>query len=204
MPISIENKLRNHRLFEFPVDWSSELIFPYYDGLSLRNVPHSIANALGAAMPDNSPLLDDVWQAIVPEAKRVVVFLMDGMGYQHLNMLMEDDEELRDAVLELNVGRDVMPLTSVAPSTTVVALSSLWTGAPPAQTGITGTLMFLRDLSLLANMLTFAPIAGQHPQDIMANWGLPPETVVPASLSEPVRGAIERQRPLKFGVRRSA
>ena len=174
----LEDKIRSNRLFGFPVTWSDELIFPYYDGLSLANVPQSVAAALGAAFPDSNPLLDRVWQNRVPQAKRVVLFLMDGTGYQHLNKLMEDDQELYDAVLDLNGGRGIVPLTSVTPSTTVVALSSLWTGAPPAQTGMTGTLMFLREASLLANMLAFAPIPGRHPQDVLAQWGLAPETIV--------------------------
>lgn len=126
----LETKIRNHRLIDFPVAWADELIFPYYDDLSLPNIAHSIANALGHPMEQSSPLLDDVWQADVPSAKRVVTFLMDGMGYQHLNMLMAEDDELRDAVTELNGGREVVPLTSVAPSTTAVALTSLWTGVP--------------------------------------------------------------------------
>lgn len=184
-PAQIEAQIRNHRLFEFPVTWSDELLFPYYDGLALSNISQSIVAALGVPFEDSKPLLADVWQAETPQAKRVVVFLLDGVGYQHLNMLMAKDEELRDAVLELNQGRAVMPLTSVAPSTTVVALTSLWTGLPPASTGMTGTLMFLRDLSLLGNMLSFTPVVGRHPSDVIANWGLPPEDIVTAQgLSE--------------------
>lgn len=177
-PAQIEAQIRNHRLFDFPVDWSDDLLFPYYDGLALSNITQSVASALGVPLPNSKPLLDTVWQTDTPQAKRVVVFLLDGVGYQHLTMLMENDAELYDAVLELNQGRAVMPLTSVAPSTTVVALTSLWTGLPPASTGMTGTLMFLRDLSLLGNMLSFAPVVGRHPSDVMANWGLPPEDIV--------------------------
>ncbi len=177
---SLESQIRNHRLFEFPVSWSNELIFPYYGGLSLANVPQSVAAALGAPFLDSNPLLDSVWQRDVPQAKRVVLFLMDGTGYQHLNRLMDEDSELHDAVLDLNGGRDIVPLTSVTPSTTVVALSSLWTGVSPAQTGMTGTLMFLREVSLLTNMLTFAPMAGRHPQDVLAQWGLAPENIIKA------------------------
>lgn len=178
MSAKLDSRIRNHRLFEFPVSWSDELIFPYYDGLSLPNVTHSIAEILGVPLPHSSPLLPEVWQQDVPHAKRVVLFLMDGMGYQHLNQLIEDDPELHDAVLDLNMGRNFVPLSSIAPSTTAVALTSLWTGATPSETGITGTLMFLRELSLLNNMLTFTPLYGRHPQDVVADWGITPENVV--------------------------
>jgi len=174
----LEQTIRQNRLFEVPVSWSDELIFPYYDGLSLPNVTHSIAEILGIPFENSKPLSPDVWQSNVPQAKRVVLFLLDGMGYKHLNNLMAEDKELHDAVLDLNMGRDFVPLTSVAPSTTAVALTSLWTGATPSETGITGTLMFLRELSLLNNMLTFTPLFGRHPQDIVADWGIKPEKVV--------------------------
>ena len=59
---TLENKIRQNRLLELDVDWQDEIIFPYYNGLSLQNVPHTIGAILGAPLPHSSPLLDDVWQ----------------------------------------------------------------------------------------------------------------------------------------------
>ena len=95
----LESKIRENRLFEFPVDWSDELIFPYYSGLSLPNISHSIASALGYPMENANPLLDEVWQADVPQAKRVVTFLIDGMGYKHLQMLKQIQIYLNSPIL---------------------------------------------------------------------------------------------------------
>lgn len=174
----LEAQIRANRLLKLPVAWENELIYPYYEGLSLRNIPHSVAAALNAPLPNSSPLLADVWQVNPPEAERVVAFLMDGMGYKHLNMLMAEDEALRQAVEEIGGGRMPVPLTSVAPSTTMVALTTLWTGGTPSETGMIGTLMFLRELSMLGNMISFAPMAGRHQPDVFATWGLAPEQVV--------------------------
>src|SRR5262245_46067966 len=121
----LEAQIRANRLFNLPVAWENECIYPYYEGLSLRNIPHTVADILNAPMPNSAPLLDIVWQAQKPEAERVVVFLMDGMGYMHLNQLMETNAELRDAVAQISGGRMPVPLTSVAPSTTMVALTTL-------------------------------------------------------------------------------
>jgi hypothetical protein len=180
MPIAqrLESEIRANRLVDLPVEWAEEMLFPYYQGLSLRNVPHTVAAALGVPLPDNAPLFDEVWQTNVPQAERVVVFLMDGMGYKHLSMLVEEDAEIRQAVNDLTDGRGFVPLTSVAPSTTVVALSTLWTGGAPGATGMVGTLMFLNEISTLGNMLSFGPMAGTHAPDAFADWGLPPESVV--------------------------
>jgi hypothetical protein len=174
----LETQIRANRLLNLPVEWENELIYPYYDGLSLRNIPHTVASMLNAPMPNSAPLLDSVWQGYKPEAERVVVFLMDGMGYKHLSMLMETDEELREAVAQIGGGRMPIPLTSVAPSTTMVALTTLWTGGTPSETGMVGTLMFLRELSMLGNMISFGPLIGQHPADVFADWGIAPEQVV--------------------------
>jgi hypothetical protein len=174
----LEAQIRANRLLNLPVSWENELIYPYYDGLSLRNIPHTVAAALDAPLPDSAPLLDTVWQSKKPEAERVIVFLMDGMGYKHLNMLMETDAELREAVAEIGGGRMPIPLSSVAPSTTMVALTSLWTGGTPGETGMLGTLMFLREISMLGNMLNFGPVVGRHQADVFADWGIAPEQVV--------------------------
>jgi hypothetical protein len=174
----LEAQIRANRLLNLPVAWENELVYPYYDGLSLRNIPHTVAATLHAPLPNPAPLLDTIWQEKTPEAERVIVFLMDGMGYKHLNMLMEADDELRDALAQIGGGRMPVPLTSIAPSTTVVALTSLWTGGTPGETGMVGTLMFLREMSMLGNMLNFGPIVGRHQPDVFADWGLAPEQVV--------------------------
>lgn len=184
---NLETKIRQNRLLTLPVDWQDDVIFPYYEGLSLRNVPHSIAALLGVPLPDNTPLLDDVWQNQLPSADfdRIVVFLMDGMGYKHLKMLMAKDDSIQAAITDLNDGRDVIPLTSVAPSTTAVALPSLWTGGTPSQTAMLGTTMFLREFHTLADMLAFRPVIGKHFPDTFADWGMQSSDIIAMSgLSE--------------------
>jgi hypothetical protein len=176
----LEARIRSNRMLTLPVTWTDEIIFPYYQGLSLRNVPHTAAAALGVPLPDSAPLLDDVWQGQYPAhaIDRVVIFLLDGMGYKHLQLVMEQDADVRQAVEELTGGRGAVPLTSVAPSTTAVALTTLWTGAAPGQTGLVGTTMLIREFSTLGNMLAFQPMRGKHFSDIFADWGLPPESIV--------------------------
>lgn len=177
----IEQKIRAHRLMPVLAAWADELIFPHYHGLSLRNIPHTIAALLNAPLP-NSALLDEaVWGGEQPARTidRVVVFLMDGLGYRHLNMLVEQDDELRQVVEDLTDGRGPVPLTSVLPSTTAVALTTLWTGAAPGATGITGTFTYLREFSMIGDMLSFRPVPGKNPPDTFSHWGVDAEKFVP-------------------------
>jgi len=151
---AIEADIRARRVLNLPVDWANEVIYPVYDGLSIRNIPHSIAQILDAHFDDNTPLDNRVWgNESLKDIQRVVMFLSDGLGYHYLQELMADDPELEDTVLELTNGRGFVPLTSSAPSTTAVALPTLWTGASPATHGMLGTSMFLREKSTLTNML---------------------------------------------------
>jgi hypothetical protein len=178
---TLESNIRANRLLSPPTPWADELIFPSYDGLSLRNVPHSVAALLGAPLADSTPLDERVWGDDLPASQfdRVVVFLMDGMGYLHLQKLINEDETIHQSVTDLTNGRGPIPLTSVAPSSTAIALTSLWTGGTPAQTGLLGTTMHLREYSMIGSMLAFSPLPGRHGRDALVNMGMTPETFVP-------------------------
>ena len=53
---ALEARLRANRLLTPPAAWADELVYPAYDGLSLRNIPHTVAALLGAPLPGSSPL----------------------------------------------------------------------------------------------------------------------------------------------------
>jgi hypothetical protein len=71
------------------------------------------------------------------------------------------------------------PLTSVVPSTTTSALTSLWTGRSPAEHGIVGYELLLRDLGLIANMITLSPATLETPRGLLERAGLRPESLLP-------------------------
>lgn len=175
-------EIRSRRLLDFPVSWSDEVVFPAYDGLSIRNIPHTIADQVGAPFEQSAPLDQRVWgdDRALYDVERVVLFLSDGLGYLYLQELMDEDPELADTILELTDGRGFVPITSIAPSTTAVALPTLWTGASPAAHGMLGTTMFLREFSTLANMLSYAPMGDPHSK-IFAEKGKPLEDFVPVA-----------------------
>lgn len=177
---ALEDKILAHRLLDVDVSWANELVFPSYHGLSLKNIPHTMAEILGAPTSNPVPLDQAVWGGERPSQaiQRVVGFLMDGMGYRHLMMLVEEDAEIREIVDDLTDGRGPMPLTSVAPSTTAVALTTLWTGAAPGEHGIPGTYSYLREASMIGDMLAFRPVPGNSAPDTFADWGMNPLALV--------------------------
>ncbi|QPC84230.1 alkaline phosphatase family protein [Phototrophicus methaneseepsis] len=178
---ALESDIRANRLLSLPTPWADELLYPSYNGLSLRNIPHSVAAALGAPFAESIPLDERVWGGELPTGQidRVVVFLMDGMGYLYLRQLMQEDDEIRHSVEALTNGRGPVPLTSVAPSSTAIALTALWTGGTPGQTGLLGTSMHLREYSMLSSMLAFSPLPGRHSREALVAMGMNLGTFVP-------------------------
>ena len=172
----IEKRIRENRLLDLPVPWQDEIIYPYYDGLSILNVAQTVASIFGVDL--GCKLDDALWGGNKPNPQRVVVFLTDGLGYKRLNQYMADDPELAQHVTEINEGRELLPLTSIVPSTTVVALPTLWTGKPSVTHGVLGTWMYLRETTMMSNILNFKPVLGRYLEGELDNWGINAETFV--------------------------
>jgi hypothetical protein len=187
---ALEADLRARRALHLPVSWADELVYPAYDGLSIVNLPHTVADRLGAPLPGSQPIDSAIWGGTPPDVDRVVLFVSDGLGYLYLQQLIETDTAVRELVARLTDGRGPLPLTSVAPSTTAVALPSIWTGAPPAAHGMLGTSLYLREIWARAIVLFFATQVGKSNGPGMGDVGLDPRTFVPvAGLGAQLAGA---------------
>lgn len=189
---TFEHTIRSNRLMDLDVSWANELIFPYYNGLSIRNLAHTVVRLLNHRWREGrigaSPLDGRLWARHTEQVKRVILFISDGLGWQTLHEFMADDPELAQIVADLTGDGTLTPITSIAPSTTAVALPSIWTGAAPIATGMVGTKIFLREFSMLANMLHYVPEQGKTRAEVLEDWGFNFETFVPLqTLGETLR-----------------
>jgi hypothetical protein len=115
-------------------------------------VPGSICDVLPAAAALLS--VDGARDALglvehVGDVRRVVVVLIDGMGY-HLLPELAADAPLLASVLTGNAGR-LDELACTYPSTTPTSLASLGTGAAPGQHGLLGFTVKLPDSDRVLN-----------------------------------------------------
>jgi hypothetical protein len=159
-------------------EWLDDVVWPHYDGLSIANVPASMAAAFGVTLPGAAPPLDArLWPAET-RARRVVFIVLDGFGYNLLQALR--DEPAIASAVDAIVGDGVLaPVTSVFPSTTASALSTLWTGYPPAGHGILGTRMLMREWGVLMSTLGMASVGGGSGGELV-RWGMDPSKLIPA------------------------
>ncbi len=155
-------------------NWPDEFIFPDYAGGSLANVPATVAALLGAPFQGLPPLRPELWEPLAgDEVRRVVLVVLDGLGW---NLLQREQERLAGV---LQRARVVGKITSVFPSTTVNALSCLWTGAGPAQHGLVGLHLFFPQYAVLGQMLSLTPEFFRAP-DALVQAGLKPEEFLTA------------------------
>ena len=150
-------------------DLPDEFLWPDYGGGSIANVPATVAALLDAPFVGLPPLRPELWRPLTGGVKRVVVLVVDAWGWNIWERVRND---WRDLLAETAVTGQ---LTSIFPSTTVAALSSMWTGTAPAQHGLVGLSLFMPDQAVLTQMLRFTPTFGQYP-DALIEAGLDPET----------------------------
>lgn len=151
-------------------------VAPAYHGLSIANLPSTIAALLGADLPNTLPTLPhETWHDWAVGLRRVVLVILDGLGYNLLRgRLAAGDGGILARVADAGT---LIPLTSVFPSTTAAALVSLQTGVAPATHGWLAWEMYLREVGAAANGILLCPIWSRQ-RDLLLDWGLSPQALV--------------------------
>ncbi|MEI2608949.1 MAG: alkaline phosphatase family protein [Candidatus Promineifilaceae bacterium] len=132
-----------------PVSFPEDFVWPDYQGGSIANVAPTAAALLHIPFIGLPPLRDTFWHALAGDIRRVIVFTLDALGW---NLIQQEQEALTSL---LQQAKTVAKITSVFPSTTVNALSSIWTGAAPAQHGLVALRMLMPDQAVLGNMISW-------------------------------------------------
>jgi len=145
---------------------------PAYEGRSLPNVTSSVARALGQEVSGDPPLLPPLDGDLDPfEGRRaegpIVVLLVDGLGWTALTEPVPSQEDSVPSEWRARL----RPITSVFPTTTTVALTSLSTAEPPSRHGVVGHRMFLPSFGVIAELLYMSPIGVKQPDALVnSEW----------------------------------
>jgi predicted AlkP superfamily pyrophosphatase or phosphodiesterase len=117
--------------------------------LSLLGLSNAIIAKFGV-VPKHEPLPIEMLGPKFKDAKRVVLILIDAMGYDVASKLCDD--------VDFRYIKKPQKISTVFPSTTVNVLTTLATASSPIEHGMLGYILYLKEFGTLANMIEFTPI----------------------------------------------
>ncbi len=168
---SLLPRLLDHKLPGLP-PLPAEFVLPDYAGGSIANLPAQVTAWLGAGPFGEAPLHPEWVNLLDGPVTRVVVMLVDALGLQRFRGVLGEPGSAWDWLQRHGM---LAPLTSVFPSTTTAALTSLSTGLPPGRHGMLGYEMWLREFGVTANMIQLVPMAAGRETGSLAEVGLDPD-----------------------------
>lgn len=145
---SVERDLRDRHL-------SDGYFFPSYGDYCFANVPDTVLDLLGAGA--RRPLPADVFDGVETDVENVVVLLVDGYGYEQWTR----DHRDHGLLTELTERGTVTPLTSIYPSETAAAITTVHTGRQPVEHGLLGWFQYHEGVGDLVQTLPFATLDGR-------------------------------------------
>lgn len=164
------------------VELGPDAIHPAYEGLSILNLPSSISAWLGAGPLGHTPVQIPVLDQLADGIDQVVLVLVDAVSLQRCQKWLASSANTLEVAL---LGGLMSTLTSVVPSTTSAALTTLWTGRSPAEHSILGYEIFLREYGMISNMITHAPAVLGGRAGLLYEAGFSPEEFLPVSTIGP-------------------
>jgi predicted AlkP superfamily pyrophosphatase or phosphodiesterase len=159
------------------LDLGEGMIYPAYDGLSIANLPGTICQLLGVPPLGVPPLDNTILSRLPANPRHVILLVLDGLGFGAFQRYQADPG--MPAWNSLQSRAVFAPLTSVSPSTTAAALTSLWTGVLPAAHGIIGYELWLKEYGITANMIQHSVMTYANDIGGLHRTGFRPETFMP-------------------------
>ena len=170
------------------IELAEDQLFPDYAGFSLANVPTTVTRLMGVQDFGIGPLDDSLLSQLGGPYQKVVLLLVDALGLKQLTQWMVAKPDL---VWAKHLDKAFFtPLTSICPSTTASALTTLWTGAAPATHGIIGYEMWAREYGMVMNNILHSAASARSDVGGLARSGFEPS----AFLDQPLLGPHMRQQ----------
>jgi hypothetical protein len=166
--------LRDHKIKN--LDLGRDALHPAYEKQSLLNLPSTLCNWFSAPNLAHPPLILKELNALAEGCQQIILVLVDAVAYKRFReWITRIDLEFQSAIQDSYI----FPLTSIVPSTTCTVLTTLWTGRSPAEHGILGYELFLREYGLVANMITHSPASFEGRVGLLYHAGFQPENALP-------------------------
>jgi hypothetical protein len=162
---------------ELPAEWPAEWVLPQYAGYSIANLGASVLEHFGAEPPEVRLAEDALPRALLDGARTVILLVLDALGYDQLMERLAEGTAPRLAERLDAGGARLAQLTSIFPSTTAAAMTTLHTAVAPARHGMPGFTLYLPAVGEVVNMLTLRPANGQAQPSVEPEDFLPVPTI---------------------------
>lgn len=170
---SLEVLRRNH----LPgLDLPEDFVLPFYEGRSILNIPASICQAFNLAPYHTEPLVNEVFPLVDENIQRIIIILMDGLGLTRFAKWLENGRV--PVWNQLLKSGTIAPITSISPSTTSAAMTTLWTGHSAAEHGVMGYEVWLKQYGIVSNMISQSPMSFKSGQANLSQAGFDAESVL--------------------------
>ncbi|MCW3998683.1 MAG: alkaline phosphatase family protein [Candidatus Bathyarchaeota archaeon] len=138
-----------------PKNPDTNFIYPQYERACISNIPNTILSHFHIKNSAPNLLADCQGTVDAEKANKVVLLVVDGFGFDQFINHHKQNPFLKG----LTEAGEVSPLTSVFPSQTTNALTTLNTGLTPQQHGMLEYFIYLKNIGLI-NALQFERIGG--------------------------------------------
>ncbi|MBI2443806.1 MAG: alkaline phosphatase family protein [Candidatus Magasanikbacteria bacterium] len=150
-------------------------IFPDYEGDCLSNVPRLAQSLLGIPAEEN-PLAKLIPADLAGRpAPKVILVLVDGLGWKQFQASALTHQFFQNLMAK----GGARPLTSVFPSTTAAALSTLHTGLTPQEHGLLEWRVYYDELDQVVITLPFTTSDKEGPDSLLKK-GVDPKLLIEA------------------------
>lgn len=155
-----------------------DFIPPAYEGYSILNIPDSICGWFEIPAISARPLADVYTGALqVHNVQHIILVVVDALAFERMRRWSQDGTT--PIWSELAQNGIFVPLTSITPSTTSAAITTLWTGRSPAEHGLTGYEMWLKEYGVVANTILHSASTFQNDVGGLYRAGFKPEEYLP-------------------------
>ncbi|GDX61964.1 phosphodiesterase [Candidatus Levyibacteriota bacterium] len=144
-----------------------EFVYPNYGSFSLAEIVPTILAYFNINQERN-----EFAKSFFPKqssGRKILLFLVDGLSYSHF--VKNYDKSIFFNSLALN--GDVFPITSVFPSTTPAALTTIHTGLTPQEHGLPEWTVYFEEFDKVIETLPFRPILTRAKDTLMMFGGHP-------------------------------
>lgn len=125
-------------------------IYPFYNKYSIAELVPSIQSLFGTS-PSRSTFPATFFDKHPGPYKKIVTFIIDGFGYNHFTQYHQHLSFFN----RLQERGEVYPITSVFPSTTPAALTTIYTGLTPQEHGLPEWTVYFEEFDAIIEPLLF-------------------------------------------------